>query len=32
LRDSFNRDKPVRLEFIRTGCRTGRIIRVLERR
>jgi len=32
LRDSFNRDKPVRLEFIRTGCRTARIIRVIERR
>jgi hypothetical protein len=31
LRDSFNRDRPVRLEFERIGCRTGRIIRVIER-
>jgi hypothetical protein len=31
LRDSFNRSRPVRIEFIRTGCRTGRIIRVIER-
>ncbi len=29
LRDAFSRDKPVRLEFIRTGCRTGRIVRVI---
>jgi hypothetical protein len=31
LRDTFNRDVRVRLEFIRTGCRTGRIVRVIER-
>jgi hypothetical protein len=31
LRDAFNRNRPVRLEFVRTGCRTGRIIRVIER-
>ncbi len=31
LRDSFNRDRLVRLEFERIGCRTGRIIRVIER-
>jgi hypothetical protein len=30
-RDCFNRDRPVRLEFVRTGCRTGQIIRVIER-
>jgi hypothetical protein len=30
LRDSFNSDRPVRLEFIRTGCRTAQIIRVIE--
>ncbi len=31
LRDAFGRDGRVRLEFIRTGCRTGRIVRVIER-
>jgi hypothetical protein len=31
LRDAFNRDRPVRIEFIRSGCRTGRIIRVIAR-
>jgi hypothetical protein len=31
LRDTFNRDGRVRLEFVRTGCRTGRIVRVIER-
>ena len=31
LRDAFNRNRRVRLEFVRTGCRTGRIIRVIER-
>jgi hypothetical protein len=31
LRDAFNRNRPVRLEFVRSGCRTGRIIRVTER-
>lgn len=31
LRDAFNRDRPVRLEFLRTGCRTGRIVRVITR-
>jgi hypothetical protein len=31
LRDAFNRSRPVRLEFVRTGCRTARIIRVIER-
>ena len=30
LRDAFNRDRVVRLEFVRTGCRTGRIVRVIE--
>ena len=30
LRDSFNNDRPVRIEFIRTGCRTAQIIRVIE--
>jgi hypothetical protein len=31
LRDAFGRDRRVRLEFIRTGCRTGRVLRVIER-
>jgi hypothetical protein len=31
LRDAFNANRRVRLEFIRTGCRTGQIIRVIER-
>jgi hypothetical protein len=31
LRDVFNRDRPVRIDFIRSGCRTGRIIRVIAR-
>ncbi len=30
LRDTFNRSRPVRIEFIRVGCRTGKIIRVIE--
>lgn len=30
LRDAFNRDGVVRLEFVRTGCRSGRIVRVIE--
>ncbi|MBL9035004.1 MAG: exo-alpha-sialidase [Rhodospirillaceae bacterium] len=29
LRDAFDRDKRVRVEFIRTGCASGRIIRVI---
>jgi hypothetical protein len=31
LRDTFNRGRPVRIEFVRSGCRTGRIVRVIER-
>jgi photosystem II stability/assembly factor-like uncharacterized protein len=31
LRDCFNQDRTVRLEFVRTGCRTGLVIRVIER-
>jgi hypothetical protein len=31
LRDAFDRDAPVHIEFIRTGCRTAQIIRVVER-
>ena len=31
LRDCFNRGDPVRIEFIRNSCRTGQIIRVIER-
>jgi len=30
LRDAFNRDVPVQLDFTRTGCRTGTIVRVME--
>jgi hypothetical protein len=30
LRDAFSHDRAVRLEFLRTGCRTGRIVRVME--
>jgi hypothetical protein len=30
LRDCFNTDRRVRIEFIRTGCRSGRILRVIE--
>jgi hypothetical protein len=30
LRDAFNRGARVRLEFSRSGCRTGRIIRVIQ--
>lgn len=30
LRDAFNHDRRVRLEFVRSGCRTGRIVRVIE--
>jgi hypothetical protein len=30
LRDAFNANRRVRLEFIRTGCRTGKIVRVIE--
>jgi hypothetical protein len=29
LRDAFNYNRRVRLEFLRTGCRTGQIIRVI---
>lgn len=29
LRDAFNSNRRVRLEFRRTGCRTGRIVRVI---
>jgi hypothetical protein len=31
LREAFGRDRRVRLEFIRTGCRTGRVVRVIAR-
>jgi hypothetical protein len=31
LRDAFNRGIRVRLEYVRTGCRTGTIIRVIRR-
>jgi hypothetical protein len=30
LRDAFNAGRNVRLEFTRTGCRTGHIVRVIE--
>ena len=30
LRDAFDRDARVRIEFIRTGCRTAQIVRVIE--
>lgn len=30
LRDAFGRSRRVRLEFVRVGCRTGRIVRVIE--
>ena len=30
LRDAFNAGRPVRLDFIRTGCRIGDIVRVIE--
>jgi hypothetical protein len=30
LRDAFNANRRVRLEFIRTGCRTGQIVRVIQ--
>ena len=30
LRDAFNANRRIRLEFIRTGCRTGQIVRVIE--
>ena len=30
LRDCFNSDRRIRLEFVRTGCRSGRIVRVIE--
>lgn len=29
LRDAFNNNRRVRLEFLRTGCRTGQIVRVI---
>jgi hypothetical protein len=29
LRDAFNNNRRVRLEFLRTGCRTGQIMRVI---
>lgn len=31
LRDAFGRARRVHLEFVRVGCRTGRILRVIER-
>jgi hypothetical protein len=31
LRDAFDRNARVRVEFIRSGCRTGQIIRVIAR-
>ena len=31
LRDAFNRSDRVRLEYTRTGCRTGTILRVIQR-
>lgn len=31
LRNCFNSDRPVRVEFVRTGCRTAEIVRVIER-
>jgi hypothetical protein len=31
LRDAFNRGSRVRIEYTRTGCRTGTIIRVIQR-
>lgn len=30
LRDCFNRDRPVLIDFVRTGCRSGKIVRVIE--
>lgn len=30
LRDCFNHNRPVRLDFVRSGCRSGTIIRVFE--
>jgi hypothetical protein len=30
MRDSFNRSRSVRIEFVRSGCRTAKIIRVIE--
>ena len=30
LRDAFNRNRPVRLEYVRTGLRNGRIIRTTD--
>ncbi len=30
LRDAFNAGRPVRIEFTRTGCRIGDIVRVIE--
>jgi hypothetical protein len=32
LRDAFNHSRRVRIEFVRTGCRIGEIVRVIERR
>ncbi|TMH02217.1 MAG: hypothetical protein E6H67_15400 [Betaproteobacteria bacterium] len=29
LRDAFDNNRRVRLEFLRTGCRTGQIVRVI---
>jgi hypothetical protein len=31
LRDAFRAGRPVRIEFVRTGCRIGDIVRVIER-
>jgi photosystem II stability/assembly factor-like uncharacterized protein len=30
LRDCFRHDRPVQLDFVRTGCRSGEIVRVIE--
>jgi len=30
LRDAFNEGRRVRLEYVRVGCRVGRILRVIE--
>jgi hypothetical protein len=30
LRDAFNRDRHIRIEYVRTGLRTGRIFRTID--
>jgi len=30
MRDCFNHDRPVHIDFVRTGCRSGEVIRVIE--